>query len=505
MVYTSLGDINAGCHLTNDLQGCGAGLDTSLLKATVIPIPSGGFALPDVFTQRLRQTGGRGVILVEGTVASSEQLVLEAVANGQVLATATLPMRVAPVEEMYQRISLRGDGTSVATGDVLPPFDDSAGHVFFLHGFHVDTTVAREWGAEMFKRLWQSGSQARFHSITWDGDIGWPDGVHYHDDAVSAFQAAPRLAAYVDAQSGRKIAMAHSLGNVVVSSAIQDDGMLVEKQFMFNAAVASEAFDPSQWSTAVSGNNMIHEEWTDYLPRTWSALYHQLFSPDVVFGEDGRYSLTWQGRFSGCVTNLYNYYSSGDEVFEQYAGTPNPTEGLAWHLGLPVLTGFERYCWQKQELYKGRDDMGELSGLFGTSLAGWGFELVSLMGEAPHPAYTATEANAFTEEDLAETQCISFRRTPPEFFVNMIAEADQRALLARALPALSGAAGNRPISPDDVDNIDMNNKNPTWRPNGWGRDHEVYEKRWLHGDIKNMAYFYIKRIFDEVVEKGSLK
>ena len=204
------------------------------------------------------------------------------------------------------------------------------------------------------------------------------------------------------------------------------------------------------------------------------------------------------------MTNLYNYYSSGDEVFEQYAGTPNPTEGLAWHLGLPVLTGFERYCWQKQELYKGRDGMGELSGLFGTSLAGWGFELVSLMGEAPHPAYTATEANAFTTADLAETQCISFRRTPPEFFADMIGEADQRALLARAIPALSGAAGNTELA-TITDETRQQNMNTLARPSGWGRNHEDYVTRWLHGDLKNMAYFYIKTLFDDVVSKGELK
>ena len=29
----------------------------------------------------------------------------------------------------------------------------------------------------------------------------------------------------------------------------------------------------------------------------------------------------------------------------------------------------------------------------------------------------------------------------------------------------------------------------------WGRNHPLYKNRWLHGDIKNMAYFYVHELF----------
>jgi len=42
--------------------------------------------------------------------------------------------------------------------------------------------------------------------------------------------------------------------------------------------------------------------------------------------------------------------------------------------------------------------------------------------------------------------------------------------------------------------------------NGWGRSHEVYEYDWQHSDMKDMAYFYVYKLYDEIVnQKGKLK
>ena len=42
------------------------------------------------------------------------------------------------------------------------------------------------------------------------------------------------------------------------------------------------------------------------------------------------------------------------------------------------------------------------------------------------------------------------------------------------------------------------------RLNGWP-ERINYPERWCHSDIKDVAYFYVYKFFDKVIEKGSLK
>ncbi len=76
-------------------------------------------------------------------------------------------------------------------------------------------------------------------------------------------------------------------------------------------------------------------------------------------------------------------------------------------------------------------------------------------------------------------------------------------LLAVAIPALSPAAGKTVTGvPDRNRNMNVDFK-PT---NGdWGRDGMPYYKRWLHSDMKVMAYLYTHLLFDKLVDEGDLK
>ena len=60
---------------------------------------------------------------------------------------------------------------------------------------------------------------------------------------TNAFRTAPVLKDYVSGLNGDVIVAAHSLGNIVVSSAIVDQNMSVSKYMLCDAAVASEAYD----------------------------------------------------------------------------------------------------------------------------------------------------------------------------------------------------------------------------------------------------------------------
>ena len=131
---------------------------------------------------------------------------------------------------------------------------------------------------------------------------------NYYGNVQNAFASAGALKTAMDGFTGPKCFLAHSLGNMLVSAAIQDCGMPYEKYFMLNAAVAMEAFDASSGVTQESHDNMTPEAWANYPDRVRSTHWWELFA-----NGDGRRSLTWKGRFAN-VMDIVNFYSSQEEV-----------------------------------------------------------------------------------------------------------------------------------------------------------------------------------------------
>jgi hypothetical protein len=85
-------------------------------------------------------------------------------------------------------------------------------------------------------------------------------------------------------------------------------------------------------------------------------------------------------------------------------------------------------------------------------------------------------------------------------------------LLAEAIPALSHATGRNPIDHfgfplnyQTYGNIDLMTLK---RDNGWPavRLQDAFKQdRWLHGDFRDVAYFYNYKLYDDIVSKGGLK
>ncbi|NMA19754.1 MAG: hypothetical protein GX927_04155, partial [Lentisphaerae bacterium] len=524
IVYTSLGALNMDSHLTHDIIDCGSALNVPLLAADITAIPAGGIVLPTVFTQRLRTTGGLGVILVEGAGNSSAPLVLEVLdANGTIIASASLPLLIKPVEEMYTRVNLRNGAAVITAGTALPPHNGK--NVIFLHGFRVSEDEARGWHSEMFKRLWQSGSNARFHGVTWHGNYGaLEEGVLYYQQNVEhAFQAAPHLALYSEGLSGDKVFMAHSLGNMVVSSAIADHSMNASKFFMLDAAVASEAFDEMQWDESTFQNPMLHEEWVDCHTAGWSSKWHENFF-SLGLPNDDRGRLTWKNRFASVLTKceVYNYWSSGDEVLALFATPDTPSSGTIT-IDASTGAGLGNHAWQKQERFKGRFGIDLWAGNAGTSWMGWGFadpplrRVISGIGQHGEYLFTYEDNPATNKTEMLDYllgnpilpldffKCnVLFRGDPAEAFQPVIPQATQNAILAKGIPAMSGPVGSREIRvfDNDVQNVDMNELQ--WR-SGWPRDHKDYGTSWLHSDIRDIAYLYNYKVFDDLVRKGNLE
>lgn len=384
------------------------------------------------------------------------------------------------VEGLYRWINLRPSGGMATATNQPANYPDSlcnGTNVFFLHGFNVDADAARGWNAEMFKRLYQSGSRAKFWGVEWDGDVGLINELYYQEDVANSLYVAGFFSAAIGDVTGAKIILAHSLGNMVVSAAIQDYGLSVNKYFMLNAAVATESYDPTVFNEHTAGNYMLHADWVGYKSNTWCSTWFKLFTVP-----DARAKLTWKDRFSAVLSVAYNFYSTGDEIFQVFSnGTPSAFTGGPFHL--------EQFAWQKQEMFKGRTILG-VPVLGGTDWAGWGFS-----GE-----YTMAEANATTPGNLRTNA--GFRQEPATMFSSNITAQVQNDIIAQGVPALSYAAGVQNILlPYPSRNYNANNH----KPNGWGRSGGTYGTRWLHSDLKNMAYLYTYDLFNQIVSQGGLQ
>lgn len=160
-------------------------------------------------------------------------------------------------------------------------------------------------------------------------------------------------------------------------------------------------------------------------------------------------------------------------------------------------------AWHKQETYKGYATPDE---------AGWGFgnpnrivwetdPSTGLLLPFSRPYYPDAAAAALAPPEQLRDIPV-FIQKPPSMFTNSISVESRNSLLARAIPALSGPVGSREIMSDDVENVDMN---AFERPNNWGRSHAGYGVSWMHGDLKDMAFFYNHKLFKDVAEKGLLK
>ena len=476
IVYTTLTPENAGSFLTAPCTGCGPNLNQSAEEATTTAIGASA-VFPECFVDELEN--GNGVVMAEGTAASSSPLVLE-IRNGNHIAfERKMPMSLSGVENMFRLVNLRNlsaPGISLPSEPVnLPDEVTDNANIFFLHGFRVTQNEARGWNSEMFKRLWQSASNSRYWGVTWNGDEGI-DIFNYHNNVVNAFLTANKLKTLVNDSgiTGTKTVMAHSLGNMVMCSAIVDHAMAVGKYFMLNAAVPSEAFGSANISDD-SKSRLHHIDWDDYEEKTWSTKWHEYFP------NDDRGGLTWIDRFDNLGGNVINFYSELDEVLMLYSS--NDIWAWSGAENWWNLSQYGNHSWHKQEAFKGRAYNNSFAWAC-TDWCGWGFAM-----ENDQRKYDAATANAMQPDVLAISPV--FPLNPAGMNSPTISGDFLNELLAKGIPALSPPCGAGSVSGLAGQNM------AGFQSNGWGREND---DDWLHSDIKNMAYYYTYRLFDKFLE-----
>ena len=128
----------------------------------------------------------------------------------------------------------------------VPNEPDTIGKNFvFVHGYNVNPMQARGWDADFYKRMYWSGSHAKFWAVTWeaaDSQVAGQVTINLQTNIVNAFNTAPLLNTFLNSLSGTNVVAAHSLGNMVVLSTLNDyTNQSINSYFMIDAAVPIEA------------------------------------------------------------------------------------------------------------------------------------------------------------------------------------------------------------------------------------------------------------------------
>ena len=470
-----------------------------LSSAPLASLPSSGAELS--YSDLNSFSNDTGVLVCEAK-ARDVSLCIEIRDGDDLLYSYHAPMTILPVKEMYSWYNFRnlsGDEVKRESVQHRLPDEQNTKTLIFLHGANVNEDEAEVWGDVIFKRTWLAGCRADFCNVDWRSNIG--SAANYHANASNAFVVASQIASTINAIPGEKVIMAHSLGNMVVSSMIQDYGLQVSKYLMCDSAVPAEAYYP-KGTLSIRVPQLVHPQWEDYPTNSWTSSWHTLFANDE---NDDRKYLGWPGRFLDVSQYAVNFYSTGDEVLELM----DDNDVDVWD---GITSGWVQYAWQHQELWKGR---GIYNILGATTWSGWNID-ESWLGVNK---ISVNEAIAMDARDPAEFKTNTVFYCYPESMnstnINPLVRA---AHLTMGIPALAKPAGSREISYylDSDDNIDLNKTgNPiddrggslgavgVSRPNGWPV-RSSWSSRWKHSDMKDVSFFYNFKFYQAIIEKGIL-
>lgn len=470
---------------------------TPLSSSQLAPLSMEGAELPDDLLTQFSQNSG---LMICEALKPYTTIYVDIKLGEELLYSYVVPMRIMPVRDMYNWYNFRplsGENSGRNTEFNTLWGEDFNKSLIFLHGANVSSDDAEKWGDAIFKRMWLSGMKARFYNVDWRSNIG--SSANYHENASNAFVVASQIVSTIGSIPGEKVIMAHSLGNMVVSSMIQDYGLQVSKYLMCNSAVPSEAYFPAN-DDSLRVPQLVHPEWEEYPTNSWASNWHKLFVDNY---NDDRRKLGWPARFENVTQYAVNFYSSGDEVLE-----------LSEDNDINVWTGassaFVQYAWHHQELWKGRAVANVLGG---TTWSGWNIE-ENILGINK---ISVSEAQRMSNEDF-KTNTV-FYCYPTSMNATNISLLVRAAHLTYGIPALTRATGAQNLYNalswrDNVNmglniEVDVGEDENTIiqgiiRPNGWP-SRPRWGERWMHSDMKDISYYYVHQLYQKIIEKGALR
>ena len=475
------------------------------------------FALDTDFLAGIRDSNAC-VILVESSEATTAPLVLEVFQGTNLIAQPSLYLSTGPVEQMFRQKNLVSEvfpnpNSSQGPVDRLtdksvpnePPTNDK--NFVFVHGYNVNPDHARGNASDIFKRMYWSGSHAKFYGVTWygydtQGRLLQDVTANYHTNVYHAFQTASNFAAFLGTlTNGPTVVAAHSLGNMLALSALSDWNARMGKYFMIDAAVALEAVDGSTIQQAT----MADDAWVPYANRLYAHDWYNLFPTG-----DYRSSLAWNDRVSNFhSTDVYNFYSSGEEVLRNYTSDP-PTSllsSLIPQIQAVIAGAAGSYVWVWEEKAKG---IAQFDDFLGSTHGGWRMN----RNYSTNGPLDPQVANALSDSQLETNSFFDFNSSQysiaqPYPDVALLssngsgyAQTNRNRILSDAIPALTLPVGANPVTGLPANrNFDMN----TQFKNGWPGNRTLDNGNWHHSDFRLVAYTFTYPLFTNFVCFGNLK
>jgi hypothetical protein len=475
-----------------------------LSSAQLIPLNRNGIEISyDMLAQFLQNSG----VMICEALKTNKTINIEIRQGDDLLYSFTLPMRISSVRDMYRWMNLRyvvgdnsGESSKLWEPDNYPDNECDSGHFVFVHGYNVNASGARIWADAIFKRLWLAGSKSKFTAVDWRGDesqIYVPTqgdvSPNYYINVRHAFMTAQAAATNINALAGEKIMLAHSLGNMLVSSAAKDYGLNYSKYYMLNAAVPIEAYNEDAYSSL-----MIDGAWSDIPESMRASRYSGLFSHTT---NDFRLGLSWKGRFAG-IQNAVNCFSPTEDVLK------NPKVNKIF--GMSIGEDFGG-AWSKQELFKGCAlwyGVNSITFAGAEIEGGWGINaryMANPLAYIPLSGFNPSYFSEYTREDLITKPLFTSMNDDRMSSTNELnfVDANLRAkMLGDAIPAESFAAGA-----NETGGVENNYNMQIDTPNGWPEERGEEKdgnivRYWYHSDIKNVSYYYVYKLFEKFIKEN---
>jgi pimeloyl-ACP methyl ester carboxylesterase len=290
-------------------------------------------------------------LLYEGSGVGKGELTLEIQSSGEALGDGpSVWLELRDIKTMYVRG--KSDWPSnvdypheYAYPNVAPPEPnmsytiDSMGHSFdapwyetgetivFVHGWNQPYENSIAFAETGFKRLWNRGFTGRYAMFRWPTFVG---GLTYNDSDYRAWKSGQPLKQFVESLPGTKNIMAHSMGNIVASSALKQ-GLFVSNYALIHAAVPAACYD----------SNTGLNQWSYTTPDTEADLGFRGYLENVsghlinfYLREDSALSL-WATSNQLFKPQRYNAFTTG------YYYDPNEVAGK--RIGISFLTQIGRF------------------------------------------------------------------------------------------------------------------------------------------------------------------